>query len=386
MNLPALTIIVLILVASVLSVHFAVAVGIVRAKILETLLRRRLRGEGSPIPSVSVLVPARNEEKALPLLLASLTSQTVQHFELVLVNDRSTDGTQRIMEQYAEAHPGRVKVVNLTENGNPVNPKQYALTKAAEVAGGRVVLFTDADCVVPVTWVEEMAGAFRDPEIGVVIGTIVCHTSKGYLPKYQSFDYFFRFYYTAGCTGLDLATGGFGNNMGVRREALEAFGGIGAIGKSVTEDAEIISHVRELKRYKVRALTVPDTIVKTRPQPDWRSTTAQGLRWNAGGIYAPDLPTRLSYGFVMFYLLLGVLLLPFGFLQPLLWLVYLSAVGSMALVAVMAGAASPRPFVDYWLLLVPHLALASVYYSYITVLTVLRVPIQWKGRKLKRGS
>jgi hypothetical protein len=110
------------------------------------------------------------------------------------------------------------------------------------------------------------------------------------------------------------------------------------------------------------------------------------LRWNAGGIYAPDLPTRLSYGFVMFYLLLGVLLLPFGFLQPLLWLVYLSAVGSMALIAVMAGAAAPRPFVDYWLLLVPHLALASVYYSYITVLTVLRVPIQWKGRKLKRGS
>lgn len=79
-------------------------------------------------PLISVIIPAYNTETYLPRCLDSLLCQTLSDFELILIDDGSTDGTGAIADRYAEKD-GRVKVIH-KENGGGV------LSKKPRVGGG----------------------------------------------------------------------------------------------------------------------------------------------------------------------------------------------------------------------------------------------------------
>ncbi|HUX21519.1 MAG TPA: glycosyltransferase, partial [Spirochaetia bacterium] len=86
-----------ILSAGIILVHLGLYAGLIRVAVVQ---RRGFRGSESRRSIgqfVSVVVPARNEEGNLPRLLASLDAQSVNDFQLVLIDDRSTDCTQQIM-------------------------------------------------------------------------------------------------------------------------------------------------------------------------------------------------------------------------------------------------------------------------------------------------
>jgi chlorobactene glucosyltransferase len=97
-------------------------------------------------PFVSIIVPARNEERNLPRLLPTLLAQRYPHFEVVVVDDQSTDATPRILAEWAGRDP-RLRVVQ----GSSLPPgadwkgKPHAMHQGAQVARGAYLLFTDAD-------------------------------------------------------------------------------------------------------------------------------------------------------------------------------------------------------------------------------------------------
>lgn len=95
-------------------------------------------------PRVSVLVPARNEEAALPALLASLAEQDYESFEVIVVDDRSEDGTADVLAA-AAARDDRVRPVS--GDGPPEGwlGKPAALHRATGSATGDLFLFLDAD-------------------------------------------------------------------------------------------------------------------------------------------------------------------------------------------------------------------------------------------------
>ncbi|MDQ2807847.1 MAG: glycosyltransferase [Chloroflexota bacterium] len=97
-------------------------------------------------PRVSIIVPARNEARNLPLLLPSLLAQAypADRLEIVVVDDGSTDGTAGILAAYALVY-SQIRVVT----GQPLPPgwkgKPWAMQQGAAVAQGEWLLFTDAD-------------------------------------------------------------------------------------------------------------------------------------------------------------------------------------------------------------------------------------------------
>jgi glycosyltransferase involved in cell wall biosynthesis len=110
--------------------------------------------EAAPAFDLSVIIPARNEERSLPECLASLVAQSETGFalgkqwELLIVDDASTDRTGAIAAEVAAAHPG-VRVIqppplDLTDRGG-FTGKNNACWAAAQEADGRWLLFTDAD-------------------------------------------------------------------------------------------------------------------------------------------------------------------------------------------------------------------------------------------------
>ncbi len=112
---------------------------------------RRLRNlndirpfSGPSRPRVSIIVPACNEEETIETAMLSLVNQDYGSFEIVVINDRSTDRTGSILEELASRYP-RIRLLEVTELPAGWLGKNHALHCGARAASGDYLLFTDAD-------------------------------------------------------------------------------------------------------------------------------------------------------------------------------------------------------------------------------------------------
>jgi glycosyltransferase involved in cell wall biosynthesis len=96
-------------------------------------------------PRVSVIVPARNEAAGVEACLLSLLAQDYAEVELLAVDDRSTDATGAIMEHVAALAGARLRVLHVTELPPGWLGKTHAMWRAAQLATGDWLLFTDGD-------------------------------------------------------------------------------------------------------------------------------------------------------------------------------------------------------------------------------------------------
>ncbi len=97
-------------------------------------------------PPVSVIVPARNESRDIERAVESLLKQDYPNYELIVVNDRSTDGTHEILDRMVAEHP-QLRTFHLDALPAGWLGKNHAMHFAAERASGELLLFTDADVV-----------------------------------------------------------------------------------------------------------------------------------------------------------------------------------------------------------------------------------------------
>lgn len=93
-------------------------------------------------PAISVIVPVYNAEKFLPACLESILAQTFTDFELLVVEDCSTDSSATVAENFLERFNGRMKIISLSHNtGNPSIPRNVGL----ENSRGEYIFFVDND-------------------------------------------------------------------------------------------------------------------------------------------------------------------------------------------------------------------------------------------------
>jgi glycosyltransferase involved in cell wall biosynthesis len=97
-------------------------------------------------PKISIVVPACNEEAAIEATLTRLLALDYENFEVIAVDDRSTDHTGDVMERIAAAAPNaQLKVIRIAELPAGWMGKPHAMWSAANQATGKWLLFTDAD-------------------------------------------------------------------------------------------------------------------------------------------------------------------------------------------------------------------------------------------------
>ncbi len=139
-----------VLLALAFLLWFLLAIFMVWATRGGTILRPgQLSDLGERAPKVSIIVPARNEAEALPAALDSLLKLDYPDYEVIVVDDASTDETGRVAEEWA-AHPaacGRLRVIRNRELPAGWTGKVHALSLAASAATGEWILATDADIV-----------------------------------------------------------------------------------------------------------------------------------------------------------------------------------------------------------------------------------------------
>jgi glycosyltransferase involved in cell wall biosynthesis len=167
---------------------------------------------------ISVIVCAHNEARYLPACLYSLLAQTRPPDELLVINNASTDATRAVAQQIPD-----VRVVDEPRKGLVV-----ARETGRRVATGSLLVYVDADCRAPLTWLERVEARFAgDPKLTALSGPY----------RYYDWDWSGRLliraydFTIAPATQLlvkyvlRLGTIFYGGNFAVRREALEEIGG-----------------------------------------------------------------------------------------------------------------------------------------------------------------
>jgi cellulose synthase/poly-beta-1,6-N-acetylglucosamine synthase-like glycosyltransferase len=106
-------------------------------------------------PTVSIIVPVKNGEKTLKKCIDSILNLNYPNYELIIVNDGSTDNTQKILEEYKD----KIKIIN-TQGVGPSKARNLAVKQAK----GELVAFTDSDCIVDKEWLNELVKCFKIEE------------------------------------------------------------------------------------------------------------------------------------------------------------------------------------------------------------------------------
>ncbi len=132
------------------------------------------------MPGITVLVCAWNELENLQELLPVLDAQNYPQFEVIVLDDRSDDGSEDLLKAYASSSP-HVRFVRIDAEYPHITPKKYALTVGMKHARHPVALMTDADCrPVGPDWIASMAGQLS-PDKEIVLGFSPYYKEAGLL-------------------------------------------------------------------------------------------------------------------------------------------------------------------------------------------------------------
>ena len=112
-------------------------------------------------PLFSVVIPAYNEEKTIAACLKSIISQNFpqKNYEVIVVNNNSTDKTKEIAKEFP------VRVINEPKRGYV-----WAIARGAREAKGEIIVYTDADTKVGKNWLRQYAQAFTNPKVLIAGG------------------------------------------------------------------------------------------------------------------------------------------------------------------------------------------------------------------------
>ncbi len=130
---------------------------------------------------ISVIVPVRNSEKTIGDLLEALKKQTVREFEVILVDDGSTDGTVKVAEEFGKGLD--LRIVKQKPKG-PAAARNLGVEKAR----GEIVVFTDSDCVPDERWLEEMVKPFEDETVVGVQGTYRTLNRESLIARFEGYE------------------------------------------------------------------------------------------------------------------------------------------------------------------------------------------------------
>lgn len=228
----------------------------------------RLRGSA---PLVSILVPARNEEgRVLSACIRSILAQDYEHFEVIAVNDRSTDATAQILDSISKVDD-RLRVIDGAELPAGWLGKPFALQQALALAQGEWVLATDADMIFErsalrtgMTYVLE-----RERDALTFIPRFAAYSfwERVMIPTWSWVMLMYVLFYrvanprTPGAVGI----GGF---FLIRRSALSRIGDYGALKDEVMEDMRLAEMLKS-SGARVAFEHAPD-LVSTRMYTNFR--------------------------------------------------------------------------------------------------------------------
>jgi peptidoglycan-N-acetylglucosamine deacetylase len=244
-----------------------------------------------PPPSVTVLIPAHNEESVIKQTVSSALASDLPDLRVIIVNDGSTDRTRELLDKHFGQDP-RVRIIHQVNRG-----KAAALHLATSLADTEIVVTIDADTEVEPDAIRKLLRHFSDPKTGAVAGNVKVGNRSRWLTRWQALEYITsqnmekRAFDLLNC--ITVVPGALG---AWRKRAIDAVGGITA--DTVAEDADLTIAIRRLGwrvTYEEEAVAwteapeTPGMLIRQRFR--WTFGTLQSFWKHSGTLFRPKYGT-----------------------------------------------------------------------------------------------
>jgi peptidoglycan-N-acetylglucosamine deacetylase len=260
------------------------------AQWLRSRHRRRTDADADYQPSVSVIVPAYNEEKVIEATISSLLLSVYQNFEIIVVDDGSTDETSEVVREKFASEP-RVRLFTELNAG-----KANALNLGLRYATGEIIIALDADTLFDPRAIGVLARRFHDPRMGAVAGNAKVGNRINIVTRWQALEYITsqnmdrRAFASLNCiTVVPGAVGAW------RRDLVDQAGGFTS--DTLAEDQDLTLRIRRLG-YKIGY--EENAIAWTEAPATLRALAQQRFRWAFGTLQCmwkhTDALLRPRYG------------------------------------------------------------------------------------------
>jgi poly-beta-1,6-N-acetyl-D-glucosamine synthase len=258
---------VLILIAIHILILLAICCGIMAA--YSTARPNKISRE----QMISVIVPFRNEESNLGDLMINLLSQEYSNFEIILVDDHSTDGSVDVIRPYLDE--SWIKVLSSSGHG-----KKHALTHGIAVSAGEIIVTTDADCSFSDHWLSTINSSFESDRIKMVFGSVRITPGNKTFEGMQCLEF-------ASVVGVGIAAHAFGiplycngANLAFRKQAFQDVNGYdGNLEIPSGDDEFLLKKISAKYPGGIGFVSSRHAIVTTKPQNSVAEFFHQRIRW-----------------------------------------------------------------------------------------------------------
>ncbi|MDP8227315.1 MAG: glycosyltransferase [Candidatus Celaenobacter polaris] len=246
----------------------------------------------TPPPLISIIVPAYNRADEIEEFLSSFDRQTAKNFEVIVVDDGSTDKAKEVVESHIQ---------NLLlhyfhqQNKGPGEARNLGMQKAK----GNIFVFIDSDCTVPIDYIENLTHHLEKEDFDAFGGPDTCHES--FSPFLKAINYSMTSFIgtggTRGTKGKQLAKyypRSF--NMGIKRKVYEKIGGMNALRHG--QDMDFSNRIYKAG-FKVKFL--PDVFVYHKRRTNIKRFFKQIFNWGV---------TRINLGRIDSKMLKSIHVLP----------------------------------------------------------------------------
>lgn len=291
---------------STIFLFFCIVYGIVIIILYKGLHSHRVYDEKG-LHSFSIIIAARNEEAVLCACLDSVLQQSIplSRYEVIIVDDRSIDKTFAIANEYKSIY-SNVIVKHIDKVPEGISPKKNAVAFGVASASKEIIVFTDADCIVPPRWLEAINRTFAY-KTGLVQGITMYSRIHGMNEIFwglQSVDFLSHGIVAASAIGAGVPLNSNANNFAFRRDAFYEIGGYGkSVDKVVSGDDDLLlQKIWKSKKWKIRFMIDNSGIVSTLPTKTAKGVFEQRKRWGSKTVHYNILQVVILSGIFLFYL------------------------------------------------------------------------------------
>ena len=328
---------------------------------------------------VSIIIAARNEEKNILNLLKALSIQTYKHFEVIIIDDHSTDKTTEIINKNNLI---KCRLVSLGENEFG---KKVAIANAIQLSKGELILATDADCIPDKNWIESMVSFYNSEHVEFIIGPVKQIAVKNIFQQFFSLDFLSLQAVGAGAAEMKTPFMCNGANIAFTRKVWENISSENGNKYASGDDIFLLHNaIKLLPKDKIKFIFSENAIVLTNSPLGIKSFFNQRVRWasKAKG-YKNSTSLITSFAVILLNLLLFILLISSVFIHQIIFLFFFGLIIKSIFDFVILFSASD--FYKQKKLLWYFISLQLVYFIYTTAISVYSLigNYSWKERNCK---
>ena len=235
-------------------------------------LRKKIKDGKVPFqaeqPPVSIIVCAKDEAENLRKFLPFVLEQDYPEFEVIVINDGSTDDTDELLRDLREEYP-RLRTTFVPVGANNASTKKLGITLGIKASKYEFLLFTDADCMPEYkTWIARMMRNFTR-ETDFVLGYGAYLQKKGLLNRLITYDTLFIALQYMGMAAVRKPYMGVGRNLAYRKETFFAQKGFASTLHLSSGDDDLLVN-KASNPWNTRIEIAADSITWSEPNKTFR--------------------------------------------------------------------------------------------------------------------